>query len=1079
MGVSEPPCGLYDAKIRGARLARLIWHDPALADKLESEAIDLKRRFNHGFWIEDRQHYALGLDVGGILQWSGCTSSQGCVVLSGVEFRVLGPVEVIIDGTRVEIGHAKRRAVLAALLLDANRVLPDDELVSRVWGTDQPRSPRNVLSGYLTRLRGALAGSGVSGATVRLSRRSGGYLAELDPELVDVHEFRRLVGHAQAGSPDTDRATLFHTALQLWRGVPLSGVDGAWVEQVREALSVEWLAARMDAVDVELRLGRHAGLIAPLLNLVERHPLHERLVGQLMQALHRSGRAAEALEHYARAQRRLTEALGVDPGPQLRELHRQVLRGDLAPHDTTPAPARSVPAQLPHDARGFAGRDAELTQLAGFLPADPPAVVIVAISGTAGVGKTSLAIHWGGHIAQRFPDGQLYLDLCGFHPHLTALAPMEALGRFLTALGVDPRELPPSADDRAALYRSLLASRQMLVLLDNARDAAQVRPLLPGGAGNLVIVTSRVRLDGLVALDGAHPLALGALTEAASRDLLSGLLGRARVAADAGATAELARLCAYLPLALRLSAAWLLVDPERQISEFTKELTQAGPLVTLCVPEDTHASIAAAFDLSYRALGAGAQRLFRLLGLLPVTDWSTEVAGALLDVAPAEAARLLDALTQAHLVERQPGGRYRMHDLLHRYAADRAAAHEPEPDRRAALARGYDWYVRTLAQADDALFPGQARPVARAPEWAESVLVAERDNVRALIERAHETAQWAYVWRLALSMSRFQEARSDWEGWAATHRLALDAARRCGDLDAQARVLSRLGEYFLDRREREPAVRHLNRALTLHRARANPSGEADALRALGDVHREQGELDAAGLLYQQALPMVRPDADARVECEILRGLGIVHRERGHLDAAAACLERAVEVAAGMGDRRWEAIVRRSLGLVYRDAGRWDDSRLCYEAALTDLEAVGDRLWQAYTLNSLSDILNKQGKHGDALAASERALRISRHLHSRSCEGWAQLSRGMALHGQGSLPPARDTLADCLGRFADLADPRLDASALHTLGLVHRDTGDVASARDALRRALRLFEELGIAASAGRCSAALQALPPDD
>ncbi|WP_405854837.1 AfsR/SARP family transcriptional regulator [Streptomyces sp. NBC_01515] len=462
-----------------------------------------------------------------------------------VEFGVLGSVEAHIGGRPVALGHTRQRGVLAVLLVDVHRPVTTDQLTERVWGNHAPRQARTTLHSYLSRLRQALAATGEA----VIARRPGGYvLTTSDTVTVDLHSFRRTAAEARATDDDTRAAALLDQALGSWRAEPFAALDTPWFNALRDTLVQERLAAQLDLGELRLRLGQHAALLPELPARAEAHPLDERLAGQLMLALHRCGRSAEALDHFHRTRGRLGEELGIEPGPALRDIQTAVLRQDTAPAPTPGPPASpcAVPAQLPLAVAAFTGRDGELAQLDAILPAtaDPgpvpqAAVVISAVSGTAGVGKTALAVHWAHRVRNAFSDGQLYVNLRGFGPGGSVVDPAEAVRGFLDAFGVPPARIPNGLDAQVGLYRSLLAGRRVLVVLDNARDAAQVRPLLPGAAGCLALVTSRNRLAGLAATEGAHLLAVDLLTTDQARELLTGRLGvRHRAAADSDAARD-------------------------------------------------------------------------------------------------------------------------------------------------------------------------------------------------------------------------------------------------------------------------------------------------------------------------------------------------------------------------------------------------------------------------------------------------------------------------------------------------------------------------------------------------------------
>jgi DNA-binding SARP family transcriptional activator len=600
------------------------------------------------------------------------------------EFRLLGDIEVNVDGRAVGAGHARRRCVLAVLAAGANRVVLVDELIDRVWGDQRlPGDPRNAVHTYISLLRRALGAAGDAGITLQ----AGGYRLAADAATIDMHRFGALVSRARAGADDAHAAALLQEALGLWRGEPFAHLDTPWINAARSALAATRRAAQLELIDAQLRLGQHAAAVARLSELVAAHPLDEGLAGQYIVALYRSGRRSAALAHYWRLQQHLAGELGIGPGPALRFVHEQVHRedpalGPAAPGPTPPVTVREEPRQLPMDVAGFTGRDCSLAGLDLLLPLatgtqegsqqageKPPAPMIAVVSGTAGAGKTALAVHWAHQVAGRFPDGQLYVNLRGYDPGRPATAG-EALGGFLRALGVASRDIPASTAERAARFRSLLASRRMLILLDNASQTEQVRPLLPGNPACVTLVTSRSWLTGLGARDGAVRLDLDVLPAGEAAGLLSTLIGP-RADARPGLLSTLAERCARLPLALRVAAELAAADPAVPLAQLADDLAdQERRLDVLTAGEDPQTALRAVFSWSVRQLDHSTLRMFRLAGLHPGPDVSAAEAAELADVTVDHAACTLAHLARVSLMRTVAPGRYAMHDLLRAYARE-------------------------------------------------------------------------------------------------------------------------------------------------------------------------------------------------------------------------------------------------------------------------------------------------------------------------------------------------------------------------------------------------------------------------
>ena len=621
-----------------------------------------------------------------------------------MQFRILGPVELWRDGQPVALAP-KQQVVLAALLLHANQVVPAGWLVEQLWGTQPPATARKTLQSLVLRLRRALPPG-------TLLTREPGYLLRVEADQLDLSCFQQLVGEAATAAAEGDSgraAQRLREALALWRGPALAGVDSDALQQTEvprlEELRLGALEARVDA---ELRLGRHAELVGELRALVAEHPLRERFWEQLMLALYRAGRQAEALDAYRQLRRRLVEELGIEPSPPVQRLQREILNAapGLALADTTASPAEGararpgqgmaavVPRQLPPDAASFTGRERELERLCELLSGGGQrgAVPIVALDGAAGVGKSAVAARAAHQLAGQFPDGQLYADLQGATPGLAPLPPLEVLSRFLRAFGVDGQRLPVNVEEAAALFRSLAAGRRLLLVLDNAATAEQVRPLLPASPSCAVLVTSRQLLSGI---HGAEHLHLDVLPADEAVRLLGHLAGPERIAAEPEAAVALAQLCGYLPLALRIAGARLAARPAWPVRALVERLADERRRLDELSLGDL--AVRTSLQVSYHALDPQVARLFRLLGLLDGPDVGVPVVAALLDQ-PVEATEAaLERLVDARLLESLAPGRYRFHDLLRLFARERAAAEEPPPARAAALTRAF----RTCREISD------------------------------------------------------------------------------------------------------------------------------------------------------------------------------------------------------------------------------------------------------------------------------------------------------------------------------------------------------------------------------------------
>ncbi|HEX6871140.1 MAG TPA: BTAD domain-containing putative transcriptional regulator, partial [Micromonosporaceae bacterium] len=824
-----------------------------------------------------------------------------------VEFQVLGPVEWRVADEAVEVGTPRQRSVLAALIVDAGRPVPVDTLIDRVWGQLPPNGARRALHVYIARLRGLISSTTFPHSEApKLIRRSGGYLLEVRPERVDVHLFRSLTDQARDPvCPDTRRAALLKRGLDLWRGRPLSGVAGDWAERVRSG----WQRLRLDAAvawaQAELRLGNPGVVTGPLVDLAAEHPLVEPVAVALMRALYATGRSAEALDHYARIRQRLIEELGVDASVELQRVHQVILRGAPDPWTTpssrgkTSAAASSprrtapdaVPAQLPLDVHGFTGRSGELGQLDATLAASgeqPTAMVIAVLSGMAGVGKTALAVHWAHQVSHRFPDGQLYVNLRGFDPDGPAMDPAEALSGFLEAFAVPPQRMPATVDAQIGLYRSLLAGRRVLVVLDNARDADQVRPLLPGAPGCVAVVTSRNLLSGLVAAQGAHPMALGLPSAAEARNLLARRVGSRRTASDEQAIDEIIVACGHLPLALAIVAARAANEPTLPLATLARELSAARGGLDAFDGEDPATDVRTVFSWSYRALSPPAARLFRLLGLHPGPEVGSASAASLAAVPVEEAHAQLTELVRANLIVEQVAGRYSCHDLLRVYATELARRFDSEVERRVARQRLLDHYLHTAYAAVVAMYPhhdpAQLAPVQPGvvPERptdatrAETWLATERPVLMATIRLAAGAAFDAYTWRFASALAPYLDRRGHWEEWLETQHTALRAATRMADLDGQALARCGLGRTFVRLGRLDEALPHFAEALGLYRLIGDDLGQAKAHRGLARLYEQQGRFHDALDHARQTLDRYRAAGHEIGQANALNAVGWYH-----------------------------------------------------------------------------------------------------------------------------------------------------------------------------------------------------------
>jgi DNA-binding SARP family transcriptional activator len=913
-----------------------------------------------------------------------------------LELRAFGPLEVSRDGAPVPIGSRLRRVLLAMLLAHRGEVVPVARLAASMWPQLPPAAVDRSLQIHVHRLRRGLGEAGL------LTYRPPGYALVLAPEQIDICRFDELLRRGWAALAD-DRpavaAGLLRQAVELCQGPAFQEF-----EDVPELAAAAGRIAerRLDAIETriaaELAIGAHAEVVSELAALVAEHPLRERFRAQLMTALYRAGRVADALSVFREGRRLLVAELGIEPNRECRELERAILRDDpalmLPGRDRQPAGGgerpRVVPRQLPADLASFAGRAAELTQLDEWLDTRSGTNLAV-IEGSPGVGKTTLAVHWAHRIRDRFPDGQLYLNLRGFHPSGTQMEPDQAIREFLAALEVSPARIPAGPDAQAGLYRSLLADRRVLVVLDNARSAEQVRPLLPGAPGSLVVVTSRDQLPGLVTTGDARVLQLDLPSHREAGDLLAGRLGGARVASEPDAITEIIAGCARLPLALAIVAARAVTTPGLGLAALARELDRSGAGLAAFQGTDPVTDVRAVFSWSYRTLSPPAARLFRLLGQYAGPDIAVTAAASLAGVPVPQARRLLAELTRTHLLGQPVPGRFSLHDLLRAYAAELAERQDPEADRHAALHQLLDHYLHTAHAAAVLLNPAREPIRAAAPGAGVSVveLVDHRQAVEwfrveypalvAAVELAARAGADAHSWQLARVLTTFQDRQGYWHDLAATHRTALRAARRLADRSAQAALHRLLARAYARLGSTAGAERHLREALRLYRRLGNQLGQAYAHQDLSKVLELRGRFRAALGHALQALGLYRGAGDRPGQASARNGVGWCRMLLEDYRQGLADCEAALALSREVGHRPGEAHIWDSLGFAHQHLGDRHQAAGCYRQALALHREQGDRYFEAQSLIHLGDVHAADHSGEIAREAYRRAWSILREI----------------------------------------------------------------------------------------------------
>ncbi|GAA3183700.1 MULTISPECIES: AfsR/SARP family transcriptional regulator [Streptomyces] len=818
-----------------------------------------------------------------------------------MEFRLLGAVSVVTEVGDLPLGPAKRRSLLAALLLRPNHPVPVEALTDALWDSEPPPRARSVIQGHVSRLRSLLAGAGAGMYGVELVTQGAAYVLRMPESLLDAYRFEELVALARGQRSAGDAVAMYQEALALWQGPALTGAyRSAPLQAAAHALEELRLTAVELLAGAYGQVGEFPRAAALLRAEAAAQPLRESLSAALILALQRAGRRSDALDWFHRTRRLLAEELGVDPGRELAEAYAVALRGDGDPAAEQQAPAAPAAAEprgaapevpaaaplesadlLPRVPRGFHGRAEELAALDRATAGEAP---VCLVTGPAGVGKTALVVRWAHRNRERFPGGLLYADLRGFSD-TPEVEPAEVVREFLLALGVAPRRIPESARGASALFRSLAADRRLLVVLDNAPGSAPVQELLPGGARCVTVVTSRHRLPGLIASDAARPVPVDVLGPADSAALLAAVLGEERVRAEAGAARRLAELCGGLPLALRVTAARLTDQPEWSLSALSGELSDESRRLALLDVEDT--GVRAALRLTVRRLPADAAHHFAHLGRHPGTHVDRYAAAAVAGTDPATAEAALERLAAAHLVTRAAPDRWTLHDLVRLYARGL----EADPD---ALLRALDHTVVTALAAADAAEPGDEScfPLpadVRAPReirrfaarqeamaWYES----EREGLTLAAAAADAAGLHSRTWRLVLGLWPLIVWRVR-EGWSPLLGTALEAARADGDLRAQSRILALLGWVLTEEGRVPEALAHLEAAPVLAARAGDRSAQATALVNLSLAQAALGSPQEAAEECADAARLAHDAGDPYTE-----RLALYHLTRHQLDCGA-------------------------------------------------------------------------------------------------------------------------------------------------------------------------------------------------
>ncbi|RZU51348.1 DNA-binding SARP family transcriptional activator [Krasilnikovia cinnamomea] len=940
-----------------------------------------------------------------------------------VTFGLLGPLTVSVGDVPVIVGAAKMRALLASLLLRRGEVLSVDSLVERLWGDDLPSDARNAVQTYIRRLRTLL---GTARSIIVTSPP--GYYIDVPPSAVDIDRFRahvQLAGSAQARGDIEAEVRELRAGLALWRGTPLSDVSSESLHRDEQPLLIEErLQALERRIDADLRAGRQVEVIAELRALTTEFPLRERLWHHLILALYRSHRQAEALNAFRDVSALLREELGVDPCGELTQLHHRILTADPSLHPPSHAAAGSwvAPSQLPPEVNDFVGR-AELVDRVTSQVARPPqasgGLPLVVLSGPPGVGKTELALHVAHRLRNDFPDGQLFVNLRGFSSD-ASVRPEEALSGFLSALGAPANRVPHNPDQQRALFRSMLAGRRVLLVLDNAGSPEQVRPLLPGSPSCSVIVTSRDNLSGLSAVNGAHRVPVDPVTALEAEALLSRIIGADRIDSEPQAVAKLATACGFLPLALRIAASNVAAAPGQTIAGHAEDLRSDDRLVALTIDGDDQASVRIAFDHSYRELEPETARLFRLVSLAPGPDFDRYTAASLAGVSPAVARRTLSRLAMANLVQHHGSDRYRFHDLIREYATAQASHDGPEACL-AALRRLLDYYLCTCEAASQLLYPDlprlrkaeQAAASVR-PSWTDSLealdwLEKEVMNLVSIIREPALQECGAPVWLLADSLLGFFIRQRQDSAWLTTLQSALAAAERVGDRTATAALQRGRGRLHFRRNEFADSLACYRRSVEISREIGDRAGEGRDLIGLGSVAFEMQDYLEAARYMEEALPLLRDSGHREGGTTALMNLGIALLMLGDADRGVKCLTGSRSLAEELNLRNLSHRATAGLAMLQSWRGAFDEAAKEFESVLDSWTELGYVEGQAETLRNLAEVRLESGHAEEAIDLAQQSLGLAEQADAKWMVMGAHVTLGEAHLALGDVEAAHERL----------------------------------------------------------------------
>ena len=971
--------------------------------RLRAESV---RRITDVLILDQGSAREFARDVGPWHQ-NATAEGPGLTTGRGLRIAVLGPVTAWRNGVRLGLGPAQQRAVLGLLALTPNVPVNKKTIIDALWGDDVPATAVHMVHVYVARLRGLL-----DPGRLETSAGTSYELVAADGQL-DLMEFEAHASGAarlHAAGELGDACGAYARALDTWRADPLADIEVLHAHPAVVALRQRRSDLVIRYAEAATAMGCHEEVLPRLRELAAAEPLNERAYAALMLALAGSGRQAAALALFDEVRRRLDDQLGVRPGPELAEAQQRVLRHQVPPMASSGLPgsgkralagtATPTPRQLPATVPNFAGRAAELAALTRGLEDGGAAgrSRIMTITGVAGVGKTALAVRWAHQVAQCFPDGQLYVNLRGYDPSGSPVPAADAVRGFLIALSVPAEIIPAAIDDQAGLYRSLLAGKRMLVVLDNARDPAQVRPLLPGSDGCMAVVTSRTRLAGLVAAEGASQLSLDVLDDAEAAELLTGRLGSARTMAEPGALAELIALCARLPVALVIAAARAIGQPHLPLRVLAAELRDAKNRLDALSTGDSATDVRSVFSWSYRSLSAPAARLFRLAGLHPGPSFSAEAMASIAGMPAAAARGRLRELVSAGLIDEHAPGRFALHDLLREYAAECANSSGTEASRRAAMHRMVDHYLHSALAAGTLLGQQQFRIATTVPaagvtperladrraaaNWFET----EYQALTAMIALASDLGFDLHACQLAVTLTGVLDQSARWGDLAAYGAIALATAQRSGQREAEAHAQRGLAGAFARLGRYDDAYVHLQRCLDEFTEMKNVSGQAHAhlnlaclMHLMNDSERAFSHAHRARELFELL------GHDRAGQAASLNTVGWLEAQLGNTDEGLAYCQQALALAEEIDNRPIAALTWDSLGYVRHLLGEHEAAVSCYQRAAAIFTDIGATLNRAEALINLGDTYAAAGDRQAARDQWQEALEVFELSHHPETE----------------------------------------------------------------------------------------------